>query len=166
MQSTNLDMGSTHRRCCHENAIDSIQPTRLAASRNGARLYTLFIQPANAGCLDVPTAKHASYQNPEAYFRGARLVKVDLKQDDGWVPGFFQAPIVGLWAFTYTASAGNVGIPAGAIIDAGNTLWFADGNEITYFGIRRCGNPSPAAMYEPAVRIGVGTTHRPAVGYQ
>jgi hypothetical protein len=99
-------------------------------------LGALFIQPANAGCLDVPTLKRSAYQTPESYFGAARLVKVGLDQEDGWAPGFFQAPIVGLWAFTYTASKGNVGIPAGATVDAGNTLWFADGNEITYSGIR------------------------------
>jgi hypothetical protein len=111
-------------------------PLRATALASILSLGALFIQPAAAGCLDVPTLKRTSYQNPESYFGAARLVKVDLTQEDGWVPGYFQAPIVGLWAFTYTASKGNVGIPAGATVDAGNTLWFADGNEITYSGIR------------------------------
>jgi hypothetical protein len=111
-------------------------PLRAAALASILSLGTLFIQPATAGCLDVPTLKRTSYQNPESYFGAARLVKVDFTQEDGWVPGYFQAPIVGLWAFTYTASKGNVGIPTGATVDAGNTLWFADGNEITYSGIR------------------------------
>ena len=111
-------------------------PLRATALAFLLSLGAMFIQPASAGCLDVPTLKRASYQNPESYFGAARLIKADIKQEDGWTPGFFQAPIVGLWAFTYTASKGNVGIPAGATVDAGNTLWFADGNEITYSAIR------------------------------
>jgi hypothetical protein len=111
-------------------------PLRVMALACILSLGTLLVQPASAGCLDVPTLKRANYESPESYFGAARLVKVDLRHEDGWVPGFFQAPIVGLWAFTYTASKGNVGIPAGATVDAGNTLWFADGNEITYSGIR------------------------------
>jgi hypothetical protein len=100
-------------------------------------LGALFIQQASAGCLDVATLKRTSYMpNAESYFRSTRLMKADYHEEDGWAPGFFQAPIVGLWAFTYTAGKGNVGIPAGATVDAGNTLWFADGNEITYSGIR------------------------------
>ncbi len=111
-------------------------PLRVTALASLLSLGALIIQPASAGCLDVPTPKRVSYQNPGSYFGAARLVKVGLKQEDGWIPGFFQAPIVGLWAFTYTAGKGNVGIPAGATVDAGNTLWFADGNEVTYSGIR------------------------------
>ena len=48
------------------------------------------------------------------------------------------APIVGLWAFKYI-SKGNMetlGIPDGAIVDGGNTLWYADGNENTVSGVR------------------------------
>lgn len=111
-------------------------PLRATALASLLTLGALLIQPASAGCLDVPTLKRVSYQSAESYFGAARLVKVDLRQEDGWGPGYFQAPIVGLWAFTYTASEGNVGIPAGATVDAGNTLWFADGNEITYSGLR------------------------------
>ena len=99
-------------------------------------LGAVFIQQASAGCLDVPTLKHASFmQNSESYFGSARIIKADFKQEDRWAPGFFEAPIVGLWVFTYTAK-GNVGIPDGARIDAGNSLWFADGNELTVSGIR------------------------------
>jgi hypothetical protein len=112
-------------------------PIRTSALVFILTLGAVFIQQASAGCLDVATLKHTAYlQSPESYYHSARLIKADFKQEDGWVPGFFQAPIVGLWAFTYTASKGNVGIPEGATVDAGNTIWFADGNEITYSGIR------------------------------
>jgi hypothetical protein len=67
-------------------------------------------------------------------------MKVDFKESSGAdeeVAGQI-APIVGLWAFKYT-SEGNMatlGIPDGTPIDGGNTIWFADGNEITYSGVR------------------------------
>lgn len=49
-----------------------------------------------------------------------------------------RAPIVGLWAFKYL-SKGNLstlGIPDGTVLDGGNTLWYADGNENTVSGVR------------------------------
>jgi hypothetical protein len=103
-------------------------------------LGTAFIQQANAGCLDVPSMKHpTSLRNSESGLGSGGFIKTGFVQvsdeHEEWAPSFFQAPIVGLWAFTYT-SKGSVGIPDGARIDAGNTLWFADGNEITYSGIR------------------------------
>jgi hypothetical protein len=106
-------------------------------------LGTAFIQQASAGCLDVPSMKHpTSLKNSESDFGSGRFIKTGFVQvsdeHEEWAPSFFHAPIVGLWAFTYT-SKGNLatlGIPDGARIDAGNTLWFADGNEITYSGIR------------------------------
>jgi hypothetical protein len=116
--------------------FDRSAPIRALGLASILSLSALMTQPANAGCLDVPMLKHASYQNAQSYFADAHLTKVDYEQGEEWAPGFFHAPIVGLWAFTYTAGTGNVGIPAGATIDAGNTLWFADGNEITYSGIR------------------------------
>jgi hypothetical protein len=92
------------------------------------------LQQANAGCLEYhyqPTKKLSmSWQTPGEFFGSQSLVKVA----DSSSP----APIVGLWAFKYT-SKGNeetLGIPDGARIDGGNTVWFADGNEITYSGIR------------------------------
>jgi hypothetical protein len=100
-----------------------------------------FIQHASAGCLDVPRGKMPvmDLRNSDSSFGAARFIKADFKEEDEWAPSFFQAPIVGLWAFTYT-SEGNTApplkIPDGAPIDAGATLWFADGNEITYSGVR------------------------------
>lgn len=98
-----------------------------------------FMQPAGAGCLDVPGLKVPSADpgKSESRFGAARIIKVDFKEygDD---EDRHDAPIVGLWAFKYT-SEGNMetlGIPDGAPIDNGNTTWYADGNEITYSGAR------------------------------
>ena len=61
--------------------------------------------------------------------------------DDGGRPDHFGAEIVGLWSFRYI-SKGNahkpppINIQDGATVDGGNTTWFADGNEITYSGMR------------------------------
>jgi hypothetical protein len=116
-------------------------PIRVTALAAILTLGTAFIQQASAGCLDVPSMKHpTSLRNSDSDFGTGRLIKTGFQQvsDEDWAPSFFHAPIVGLWAFTYT-SKGNfatLGIPDGARIDAGNTLWFADGNEITYSGIR------------------------------
>jgi hypothetical protein len=97
-------------------------------------------QQASAGCLDVPGMKI-----PTSDLRGslsplgsARFMKADFRQEEQFAPGFFHAPIVGLWAFKYT-SLGNMAIykiPDGAPIDQGTTGWFADGNEITFSGAR------------------------------
>ncbi len=112
-------------------------------------------QQASAGCLDVPGVKiPASYlQNSQSPFGSARFMNADFRQgsqdarfikadfrrepEQDYAPSFFHAPIVGLWAFKYT-SKGNaaLGIPDGAPIDGGNTAWFADGNEITFSGVR------------------------------
>jgi hypothetical protein len=93
-------------------------------------------QHANAGCLDVPRFKQTAYSNDtESDFR---FIKADYKEDE-WGPSFFHAPIVGLWSFTYISkgnTAAPLGIPDGAPIDAGATTWFADGNEMTYSGVR------------------------------
>jgi hypothetical protein len=98
-----------------------------------------FMQPASAGCLDVPGLKVPSADpgKSESRFGTARIIKVDFKEyaDD---EDRHDAPIVGLWAFQYT-SEGNMetlGIPDGTPIDNGDTTWYADGNEITYSGAR------------------------------
>jgi hypothetical protein len=110
-----------------------------------AALVTLsagLVQPASAGCLDVPGIKvpTVELQGSGSMFGTARFMKADYRQgsDDDYGPSFFRAPIVGLWAFKYT-SMGNsktLGIPDGAPIDNGNTAWFADGNEVTFSGAR------------------------------
>jgi hypothetical protein len=99
-----------------------------------------FAQPANAGCLDYKSPKKAvSWQTPGEFFGSMSVMKVSAEaQDWVWEPAVRQAPIVGLWAFKYI-SKGNLqtlGIPDGAVVDGGNTLWYADGNENTVSGVR------------------------------
>jgi hypothetical protein len=112
-------------------------------------LGTGLAQQASAGCLDVPGIKipTSDLRNSPSPFSSARFMKADFRQvsEEEFAPSFFHAPIVGLWAFKYT-SLGNMatlGIPDGTPIDNGNTAWFADGNEITYSGVR---NPVGGAI--------------------
>lgn len=94
-----------------------------------------FAQYANAGCLDYKAAKRAvSYQTAESF----GFVKVSDESDNWeWVQTR-AAPIVGLWAFRYISKGnyGTLGIKDGTIVDGGNTLWYADGNENTVSGVR------------------------------
>ena len=118
---------------------------RLLAIR-GACIIAVFsltglLQQANAGCAQVPGIKIPTLDlNKSTTSLGSgRFVRTDFIEVSD-----YQAPIVGLWAFKYT-SLGNMqtlGIPDGAPIDGGNTVWFADGNEITYSGMR---NPTEGA---------------------
>jgi hypothetical protein len=99
-----------------------------------------FAQQANAGCLDYkPPKKAVSWQTPGEFFGSSSVMRVSAEEQDWrWEPAARHAPIVGLWAFKYI-SKGNLktlGIPDGAIVDGGNTLWFADGNENTISGVR------------------------------
>ncbi len=105
-------------------------------------LATGLSQLASAGCLDVQGVKipTSELRNSTSPFGSARFMKADFRQvsDEEYAPSFFHAPIVGLWAFKYI-SMGNLavfGIPDGAMVDNGTTGWFADGNEITFSGIR------------------------------
>jgi hypothetical protein len=100
----------------------------------------VFAQPAVAGCLDYKAPKKVSWQSPADFRDSLRIVKVSDEESSRWEwePSNGRAPIVGLWAFKYI-SKGNLktlGIPDGAILDGGNTLWYADGNENTVSGVR------------------------------
>jgi hypothetical protein len=126
--------GSSHWRKCRA-AVRGVGLIALFAVATG------LAQQASAGCLDVPGMRipTADSRSP-SLFGGARFMKADYRQeqDDEYGPSFFHAPIVGLWAFKYT-SMGNLktlGIPDGAPIDGGNTAWYADGNEVTFSGMR------------------------------
>lgn len=127
-----------------ENTLLNLNTCRAAV--RGVGLIALFAlgtglaQPASAGCLDVPGIKiPTSELQSLSPFGSAHFMKADYRQvsDDEYGPSFFRAPIVGLWAFKYT-SKGNtaLGIPDGALVDGGNSAWFADGNEITFSGVR------------------------------
>jgi hypothetical protein len=108
-------------------------------------LAAVFARPATAGCLDFKAPKSVSWLTPAEYFGSMKLLKVSSEasaasdEDSwGWEWDVRKAPIVGLWAFKYT-SKGNektLGIQDGAILDGGNTLWYADGNENTVSGVR------------------------------
>jgi hypothetical protein len=121
---------------------------RLRAAIRGAGclmlllLGTGFVAQASAGCLQYEgPLKPSLWQQPSPGAAG--LMKVDFRtvSDEGGWPDHFGAPIVGLWHFTYF-SKGNankpapITIPDGAPVDGGNTTWFADGNELTYSGMR------------------------------
>lgn len=111
----------------------------LAAGLAMVCLGAAIAQQASAGCLDYKAPKKAvSFQTPGDFFGSLSVVKVSEEEDWGWEQPVRQAPIVGLWAFKYI-SKGNLktlGIPDGAIVDGGNTLWYADGNENTISGVR------------------------------
>jgi hypothetical protein len=104
---------------------------------------TAFTQQASAGCLTYEPVKKtvSDWQTPDSSLGAARFIKAGYLQvsDGEWAPGFFHAPIVGLWDFHYT-SLGNdhppLNLKDGTPFDAGNTLWFADGNELTYSSMR------------------------------
>jgi hypothetical protein len=108
-------------------------------------LGTAFIQYAAAGCPQIAGVRPMlDWTSPASSFGVARLIKADFRNDseeNETVAPAFRAPIVGLWAFKYL-SEGNankpypIDIPDGVEVDGGNTIWFADGNEITYSGMR------------------------------
>jgi hypothetical protein len=95
---------------------------------------------ASAGCLSFQsTKKSVSYLTPGSLDRPMGFVKVsDQGSGWGWAPPIQRAPIVGLWAFKYISMGnfGTLGIKDGTILDGGNTLWYADGNENTVSGVR------------------------------
>jgi hypothetical protein len=114
-------------------------------------LGAVFAQQANAGCLQYdPPKKTASWETPGSFFGAAKFQRADYRKDgeEEYGPSFFRPEITGLWAFKYI-SKGNaskpfpITIPDGAPVDGGNTIWFADGNEITYSGMR---DPSTGAV--------------------
>jgi predicted HD phosphohydrolase len=103
-------------------------------------LGTVFMQSVNAGCLQYEAPKRTvSWQTPDAYFGEARFIKANFsKDDDDYGSAFFRPGITGLWQFKYISkgNAKTLNIPDGAPIDGGNTMFFADGNEMTYSGMR------------------------------
>jgi hypothetical protein len=112
-----------------------------AASYLALMLFgTGFVAQASAGCLQYEGPfKPTLWEQPSS--GAARLIRTDFGYDDSSRPDHFGAEIVGLWHFKYL-SLGNgnkkppINIPDGATVDGGNTIWFADGNELTYSGMR------------------------------
>jgi hypothetical protein len=97
------------------------------------------MQASQAGCGQYgPAKKLADSLSPSALgaprFIRAAYQWVDDESSD-WRD--HAPPITGLWYFQYL-SKGNkaLGIPDGAVLDQGNTIWFADGNEMTSSAMR------------------------------
>jgi hypothetical protein len=102
-----------------------------------------FAQQASAGCgqykyLAPASFRGDSWATPGAarFIRTGFLQVADTDTSPDWTNE--QEPaITGLWHFNYIAEGDEaIGIPDGAIVDGGNTTWFADGNESTYSGMR------------------------------
>jgi hypothetical protein len=110
-----------------------------------AILGIAFMQASHAGCGQYdPPSKSAVDWRSQSSFDSPRFIRADFRTDyrlvnDDWWDGreHEKPPITGLWYFKYL-SKGNtaLGIPDGATLDAGNTIWFADGNEMTSSAVR------------------------------
>lgn len=108
-----------------------------------AVLGIAFMQVSQAGCgeYNQPSKSAVDWRLPSSsdsprfiradYRTEYRLVDNDRSDSDS------KPAITGLWFFKYL-SKGNtaLGIPDGATLDAGNTIWFADGNEMTSSAMR------------------------------
>jgi hypothetical protein len=100
-----------------------------------------FMQASHAGCgqYNAPAKSAVDWRSPSSS-GSPRFMRADyrLVDDDSsdWRE-HEKPPITGLWYFQYL-SKGNtaLGIPDGAPLDAGNTIWFADGNEMTSSAMR------------------------------
>jgi hypothetical protein len=67
------------------------------------------------------------------YFQGQKAAPSIRPASFQIVSDQLNAPIVGLWKFTFV-SEDNPGIPDGTVIDAGYVTWHSDGTEITNSG--------------------------------
>jgi hypothetical protein len=105
-----------------------------------------FMQASHAGCGQYdPSAKSAVDWRSPSSSGSPRFIRADYRADYRLVDDddssnwreHSKPPITGLWYFKYL-SKGNtaLGIPDGATLDAGNTIWFADGNEMTSSAVR------------------------------
>lgn len=105
-------------------------------------LGATFAQQANAGCGQYKYVAPALFKGDSWNSRGSgRFIRTGFLQvEDTDSPDWKheeEPSIVGLWHFTYIAKGDEaLNIPDGAIVDGGNTTWFADGNEATYSGMR------------------------------
>jgi len=108
-----------------------------------AVLGIAFMQASQAGCgqYDAPAKSALDWRSPSS--GSVRFIHADYRSDyrlagdsSDWHEQA-KPPITGLWYFTYL-SKGNtaLGIKDGTPLDAGNTIWFADGNEMTSSAVR------------------------------
>jgi FAD/FMN-containing dehydrogenase len=112
----------------------AIETLCAAVTHLPTRLTQIHVQHLGGAVRQVPVADSAFVHRSASFKTDFRNVS-----EEELAPFFFnRAQIVGLWAFKYTSegNSATLGIPDGAPIDGGNTLWFADGNEITYSGMR------------------------------
>jgi hypothetical protein len=101
------------------------------------------IQASHAGCGKYgPPSKSAIDWRLPSSTGSPRFIRADYRADyrlvdDDWsgCQEHAKPPITGLWYFKYL-SKGNTGITDGATLDEGNTIWFADGNEMTSSAMR------------------------------
>jgi hypothetical protein len=110
---------------------------RTLSTTLGAVVATIgFVGYANAGCSadarahtswlpgDGPDGLLSAVFNPDSEGFGS-----------AYVNGSFNASIVGLWKFTFTAKGNNPpGPPDGAPIDSGYVTWHSDGTELMNSG--------------------------------
>lgn len=99
-----------------------------------------FMQASHAGCGQYDPAKKLADSLSPATLGAPRFIRAAYQWVDDESPEWrdhAQPAITGLWYFQYL-SKGNkaLGIPDGAILDQGNTIWFADGNEMTSSAMR------------------------------
>ena len=110
-----------------------------------AVLGIALMQASHAGCdqYDPPSKSAVDWRSSSSgsprFIHADYRVEYRLVDDDDWSGWHEHAkpPITGLWYFKYL-SKGNtaLGIPDGATLDQGNTIWFADGNEMTSSAMR------------------------------
>lgn len=126
--------------------------SRLTLSRKGFLTNVAFailgiacMQASQAGCGQYdPFSKSAADWTSPSSSGSPRFIRADYRADFRLVDDessdwreHAKPPITGLWYFKYL-SKGNtaLGIHDGVTLDEGNTIWFADGNEMTSSGMR------------------------------
>jgi hypothetical protein len=112
---------------------------RFAGMAATVAIGAVFAQQASAGCAQITMPVKSAWLTPGEFFGGAKLKFVSDEGD--YAPSFLMAPIVGLWSFKYISSGNTrnpapINFPDGMILDHGNTTFYADGNEVTYSGMR------------------------------
>jgi hypothetical protein len=101
------------------------------------------MQASHAGCGQYdPFSKNAVDWRSPSSSGSPRFIRADYRADyrlvDEDSSDWREQPkpaITGLWYFKYL-SKGNTGIRDGVTLDEGNTIWFADGNEMTSSAMR------------------------------
>jgi hypothetical protein len=97
-----------------------------------------FMQVSHAGCGQYGAARKLIDSLSPSSLGAPRFVRANYQlvddESSDW-RDHAQPAITGLWYFQYL-SKGNAGIKDGTVLDQGNTIWFADGNEMTSSAMR------------------------------